>query len=80
MTRERYPGELERVRCAARTREELRSYAPKRPLEFRDELRIRGQYARCSTCNACPRTIRALAIMLPPEVVAVSAEIIRLAG
>jgi hypothetical protein len=61
-----FSGELARVRCSRRTREELIEYAPRRPLAFRDELRVTGMKARCTRCGACPLMIRALAIMLPP--------------
>jgi hypothetical protein len=58
-----YPGELARRRCAARTREELLSYHPTRPLALRDALRLRGMAARCATCQACPRFVRTLKAM-----------------
>ncbi|MDB5447222.1 MAG: hypothetical protein JWQ97_2539 [Phenylobacterium sp.] len=58
-----YPGEIARRRCADRTRIELLSYQPARPLALRDELRLRGMAARCSTCRACPGLVRTLAAM-----------------
>ena len=64
-----YPGELARRRCAQRTRAELISYQPKRPLPFRDALRISGMYARCETCRACPKVLATLAAMAPPGVI-----------
>ena len=60
-----YPGEIARRRCADRTRAELFSYQPARPLALRDELRLRGMAARCSTCRACPGLVRTLAAMAP---------------
>lgn len=75
-----YPGELARIACAKRTRDELIEYGPKRPLALRDELRIRGMYDRCSTCRACPLTIRALEIMRPPSLEPTSAVVLKLAG
>jgi hypothetical protein len=60
-----YPGELERKRCAERTRADLIEYAPTRPISGRDEVRLRWQQDRCGTCRACPMLVRALGIMLP---------------
>jgi hypothetical protein len=59
-----YPGEFARLRCAVRTRAELVSYRPKRPLALRDELRLRGMAGRCCTCRACPAIVATLAAMV----------------
>lgn len=80
MVVEAYPGELARMRCAIRTRDELLDFAPARPLALRDEVRLKGQRARCSTCQACPLIVKALQIMAPPAPEPASAVIFRLAG
>lgn len=78
-----YPGELARRRCARRTRIELASYHPQRPLALRDALRLSGMHARCATCRACPQVLAALAAMAPGETAAEStrpAAVLRLAS
>lgn len=75
----RLTATVARLRCAARTREEMLTFSAPRPLSARDELRIRWQQERCGTCTACPLVIRALAIMLP-AVEPVSGIILKLAG
>lgn len=71
--------ELARLRCQQRTREELLSYAPARPLALRDELRVAAMRSRCGTCGACPRTVATLNGLSPPAPVA-EAIVLRLAG
>jgi hypothetical protein len=75
-----YPGELERQKCASRTREELIEYRPARPPSVEDRLQMSWMLARCSFCAACPMIVRALEIMsLAPKPEAAD-NIIRLAG
>lgn len=78
-----YPGELARRRCAKRTRAELVSYQPRRPLALRDALRINGMHARCGLCRACPKVLLTLAAMHPPktdETASTGARVLRLAS
>jgi hypothetical protein len=74
-----FSGELARVRCSRRIREELIEYSPRRPLALRDQLRVAGTKARCTRCGACPLVIRALSI-IAPAAEPVSATIFKLTG
>lgn len=74
-----YPGQLERRRCEERTRAELISFPPRRPLSLREEVRIRGMWGKCNKCRACP-LMAALTIMLPPSLEPQSGIVLKLAS
>lgn len=75
-----HAAEAERLRCAARTREEMADVSFRRVRTERDVLRFSWQATRCKRCGACPLMLRALTVMLPAEPEPQSAEMFKLAS